>query len=898
MPRSSLLSVAALLGLATPAAADTALNTLFGPTGAGGAFYTIVPPPPHSPVNDTPTPLAMWARAVRTDTNKHVWVLQDMRDGGDLDCGLQRFLFNGVVHDMDFAFDATPPATKRSVEATHRLWWDVGGLDDDQCNALAITNEQDAYVFGTATRAAGRTTGAIARVTSDGWPDSTFSSDGKVTLSQLGVGGYTTLDDGIALDDGSVVACGTRTRTNATTGAITDQDMIVVKVTPSGVLDTSFSDDGWIELGVDASGNARDTCAAVMQLPTGKFVVAGSHMPSHSSDARFLTYRLAANGALDGSFGFFGSVQTDVDAAGTNAADNVRDLAYDATLERLYVVGDSTGTTNPGRGLVIALDGSGELVPAFANDGIRAFRFHDADPSRGWGDTLPVRATVVGSTLYVVGDHVNTTAVQGSYAMYDVGIAALRPDGEFETTYDGDGASYSSFNLATYDGLGHQLQVNERVADLDVRGGRLTLAFTANRYPHVAGVTPAVGPLAPGLAQVALTPQADPPGFIGIAPPDMADGPTIALPGTFGRYCSVRNVGTGIWDARIGTVSTDPCAVLLAQIPGGVIQRQGIYSRTAENQALITCQFDIFGSPFRGTGSAAFTAAKAAGAGKNHCVLTMAPMEMPVFRRPYRGAHPPAMDRVFSHANPIISDPAAQIVRVTDFGHDPDDATDHEWAHALDRFGRQWCYFDDAGVHQPNNMNEMAYDFGNPEDQPIAATAAGIVLQAVPRYVIGANQWQYSEPWQREVFIGHKVGSGDYVEMFWSYYAHQKDTRVQVGQIVAAQDVLGLTGRTGSVKGNWHMHFATGKMTNLSYRRSFEFDFHRRSFGDITAIVAMFDPYGWKATEGHDPWAYRWPSYNPFFPLSYGFAGVFSIDLWKHNVNGVDEAPPTSGPTF
>lgn len=149
---------------------------------------------------------------------------------------------------------------------------------------------------------------AVVRYRSDGSLDPGFNGGSPWTLAAGG--GFGTEVSVLALDDGSTVLAGAGP---APDGSGTG-DALVLKLDPTGNLDTGFSDDGWIT--IDVAG--RDDARSLALQPDGSIVVGfeacafGLHTSCDPAVAR-----LTPDGALDPSFGAGGVV---VDVAGFEVA--------------------------------------------------------------------------------------------------------------------------------------------------------------------------------------------------------------------------------------------------------------------------------------------------------------------------------------------------------------------------------------------------------------------------------------------------------------------------------------------------------------------------------------------------------------------------------------------------
>jgi uncharacterized delta-60 repeat protein len=131
---------------------------------------------------------------------------------------------------------------------------------------------------------------AVARYTSHGAPDKSFSTDGFET-TDFGTSDYEEAY-GVALDDqGRIVAGG-----NADVG--NDSNFGLARYQHAGGLDTSFDGDG-LEIESFAGIGHADWINALLLAPSGKIITAG---PSGPSTVDFSVARFKANGGLDHSF--------------------------------------------------------------------------------------------------------------------------------------------------------------------------------------------------------------------------------------------------------------------------------------------------------------------------------------------------------------------------------------------------------------------------------------------------------------------------------------------------------------------------------------------------------------------------------------------------------------------
>lgn len=116
-----------------------------------------------------------------------------------------------------------------------------------------------------------------------------------------------------------------------------DRDFRIVRMTPTGALDTTFYDGaGYRNVSFDVGGNLEDKAYAVAIDSTDRIVVAGYAVTSNSGDFEFAIARLKTNGYLDDTF---------------SGSSGKRRISFE---------------TNPGRSFAqaraVAIDGAGNIV--------------------------------------------------------------------------------------------------------------------------------------------------------------------------------------------------------------------------------------------------------------------------------------------------------------------------------------------------------------------------------------------------------------------------------------------------------------------------------------------------------------------------------------------------------
>jgi uncharacterized delta-60 repeat protein len=207
------------------------------------------------------------------------------------------------------------------------------------------------------------------RLNRNGSRDRSFGDGGIVRMS-VDLGGMRRAElSAVARGpEGVIVLAGNAYRTEGGT------DFAVVRLTPSGVLDTSFSDDGvrTIDLG------PNDALSGVAVQPDGKLVLVGSGYGAWPAHSGFLVIRLLPNGALDTSFGLGGVVDTKIgDPSDGDAAADV------AVLDdgRMVVA----GTVDVGRQWTYSDPGTDFGVVRYLPDGRRDSTFGEDGFARAAG---------------------------------------------------------------------------------------------------------------------------------------------------------------------------------------------------------------------------------------------------------------------------------------------------------------------------------------------------------------------------------------------------------------------------------------------------------------------------------------------------------------------------------
>ncbi|NOJ95126.1 hypothetical protein HMI51_19565 [Corallococcus coralloides] len=291
--------------------------------------------------------------------------------------------------------DGTPDATFGTQGVVVS---DICG-DDDYVDAVTVQSDGRIVVAGGAISGTNTCSGAkyqsvlLARYTSAGVLDTTFGGTGVRTF-QLSTG-ISTLHAVTVDANGNIVGAGTVDNDGL--------DLVVVRLTPAGAPDTTFSGDGVATMDV----GREDDGLCVVAEPDGKVVVAGT---STGSLDTLVVRRFNANGTLDNSFRYSPSFSSP-------------DITP-RTLQRLsngkWLLGGKAVFSNGDTQAVVArLTASAGQDASFGSEGYTYF-------TAGF---TGVRDTVVGTSVLADGTLVVATWSQDAKGASGLGVVHLAPNG-------------------------------------------------------------------------------------------------------------------------------------------------------------------------------------------------------------------------------------------------------------------------------------------------------------------------------------------------------------------------------------------------------------------------------------------------------------------------------------
>lgn len=287
---------------------------------------------------------------------------------------------------------------------------------DDTARSVVIQSDGKITVAGTAKRRIGaRPNFAVARYETNGAPDSSFGSDGKVVI-EFGT------SEGFALaiqPDGKLVVAGYEL--SFTSG--TQANFALARTNSDGSPDTTFDGDG--RLSTDfLAGN--DIAYSVAVQADGKIVAAGTKDIGGGAAQDFALARYNANGSLDTAFGNGGKVTTDF----FSNLDDAKAVAVQA--DGKIVVGGSAVTAANTSFALARYNSNGSLDNTFDGDG---------KVITGFGGAYSAISDIVIQTSGKI------IAVGGTLVKSESGFALARynRDGSLDATFDIDGRKTTGF---------------------------------------------------------------------------------------------------------------------------------------------------------------------------------------------------------------------------------------------------------------------------------------------------------------------------------------------------------------------------------------------------------------------------------------------------------------------
>ncbi|MFT3681559.1 MAG: GEVED domain-containing protein [Ferruginibacter sp.] len=334
------------------------------------------------------------------------------------------------------------------------------GGTNESLGSMQLQSNGNIILAGYTSSAPGVADFAVARFTSTGSPDNTFSGDGKLTIN-FGPSSSGYYGASVAVQsNGAVIILG-----YGVNG--TNSSVAAARVTVAGAPDNTFSGDGFFTENI-VQGSTNYTCTAAQ--PDGKVVTAGYTWNGASYD--FIIARYNYNGTLDNTFSGDGLQITSLSAADDKAyaikilttgkilvagaaGTNVGLAQYnsDGTLDNTFdgdgiKVSDFGTTTDVARALAVQTDGkiiiAGSVVARYNSDGTTDNTFSGDGRLDGASNAYAVALQADGKIVFA-----NNGTVYGDLFVYRYNSDGT-PDNTFGEAGDGSVPFYVD-DIGLYD---------------------------------------------------------------------------------------------------------------------------------------------------------------------------------------------------------------------------------------------------------------------------------------------------------------------------------------------------------------------------------------------------------------------------------------------------------------
>jgi len=308
---------------------------------------------------------------------------------------------------------------------------------NDAGNSVAVQADGKILVAGNSTGTAGMgfksapSDFALARYNTDGTPDASFSTDGKVTtnFSGWGVTGYS-----LAVQaDGKIVVAG-----SANQLLRIYFDYALARYNTNGSLDTSFSADGKVSETTESDFSPSRFVSSVAVQADGKILVAGFN------GSNFLLVRYNTDGTLDTSFSQQGTV------SGTG---------HSVTLQadgKILVAGDGSGDL-----VLVRYNPNGSLDTSFDTDG-------KVTTSGFSGFSVTAQAD---GKILVAGSSISAIT-----SRLDFALVRYNTNGSLDTSFDTDGKVTTNIGPGVSSDTSVVLQADGKILVAGTNGSDFALA--------------------------------------------------------------------------------------------------------------------------------------------------------------------------------------------------------------------------------------------------------------------------------------------------------------------------------------------------------------------------------------------------------------------------------------
>lgn len=370
----------------------------------------------------------------------------DEANGGDEDIFVLKLTSAGVL-DTSFSTNGVLHLGGSTLGAASTAQDDPKSIQRDASGNLYIAGYTNSDLGETG---AGSEDVFVAKISPTGSLDTTFSGDGIVHFGSVTRSVATGTDYVYDLElgaDGSIFLAG---RTYSSFGEIRAGgfDAFVIKLTSSGILDTSFSSDGIFHMGsvTFSSGDKDENVWAMNLLPGGDLYIAGETYSdldeAFGGVTDIFVAKVTAAGNLDSSFSSNGVLHFGSETLGLGASgdDEVRAIDIDSS-GNLYLGGytsGSLGEANAGGNdiFVAKILSTGSLDTSFGNNGVIQLGRTTMGDRADQDDTLSDLKVDSSGNIYLAGftfSDLGETRAGG----LDAFVAKLSSDGSLDLTYGG-----------------------------------------------------------------------------------------------------------------------------------------------------------------------------------------------------------------------------------------------------------------------------------------------------------------------------------------------------------------------------------------------------------------------------------------------------------------------------
>jgi uncharacterized delta-60 repeat protein len=319
------------------------------------------------------------------------------------------------------------------------------GTSDDGIYSIAVQTDGKIVAAGYTKNGSNVYQFAVVRYDSTGALDNTFGTNGKVTkqVGSSGNWGY-----GVAIQtDGKILIVGDA-----------NSEIVVVRYTSNGTLDTTFDVDGIVSTPV--TGTYAEGKAIAVQTD-GKIVVAGN--TDDGANADIAVVRFNSNGSLDTTFNSTGKVSTSI-GSGFDEGFGVAITSE----QKIVVGGDYYNGTNSDYAAV-RYNSNGTLDTTFSGDG-KATAAIGAGDDEGRGVAVQSDGKVI-----VIGATNNGTDM-------DFGVVRFNSNGTLDTDFDGDGKVTTAIGPSYDRAYGVVLQSDNNIVVAGYANNGSTNDFALVRY--------------------------------------------------------------------------------------------------------------------------------------------------------------------------------------------------------------------------------------------------------------------------------------------------------------------------------------------------------------------------------------------------------------------------------